>query len=187
MRAKALLPLIFGGALFAAQSPPGLRLPSDSVPTRYKLDLTLDPGKTEYSGEIAIDLDVRKATPVIWLNASKITVLAAFLEQKTKQSAHILAGGEDFVGFEFDQWLRTGSARLALRFSAHVNTTSGAGVFLGKRAEDRYLFTQFEPIDARSAFPCFDEPAYKVPWQVTLHVPATDVAVSNTNVQSEGP
>jgi hypothetical protein len=58
----------FNGALrsaFAAQQPTKFRLPTDIVPTRYKLDLTLDPGKTEFSGKIAIDLDVRKATPVI--------------------------------------------------------------------------------------------------------------------------
>lgn len=66
-----------------------------------------------------------------------------------------------------------------------MNLNAGAGIFLSKRNDDRYLFTQFEPIDARSAFPCFDEPSYKVPWQVTLHVPAAQTAVSNTPVESE--
>ena len=58
-------------------------------------------------------------------------------------------------------------------------------MFLSKRNQDRYLFTQFEPIGVRAAFPCFDEPAYKVPWQITLHIPPKDVAVANTNIQSE--
>ena len=31
----------------------------------------------------------------------------------------------------------------------------------------RNAYTFFEPIDGRRAFPCFDEPAYKVPWQLT--------------------
>src|SRR4029077_11714727 len=39
----------------------------------------------------------------------------------------------------------------------------------------------------RRAFPCFDEPSYKVPWQVTLNVPSDDGAFSNTAVLSEGP
>ena len=93
--------------------------------------------------------------------------------------------GEDFVGFELDQALETGAADLAVTFTGDVNLKSGAGIFLSKRNDDRYLFTQFEPIDARSAFPCFDEPSFKVPWQVTLHVPAGLVAVSNTPIQSE--
>ncbi len=33
---------------------------------------------------------------------------------------------------------------------------------------DWYIFTQFEPLGARRVFPCFDEPSFKVPWQLTL-------------------
>ena len=42
-----------------------------------------------------------------------------------------------------------------------------------------YAFTQFEPIDARRAFPCFDEPGFKTPFDVTLTVPAGSVAFAN--------
>jgi alanyl aminopeptidase len=51
--------------------------------------------------------------------------------------------------------------------------------------EDWYAYTQFEAIDARRAFPCFDEPSWKVPWRLTLRVPEKDTAVSNTPVASE--
>ncbi len=40
--------------------------------------------------------------------------------------------------------------------------------------------TQFEAISARRAFPCFDEPGYKTPWEITLRVPDGLVAVANT-------
>ena len=45
------------------------------------------------------------------------------------------------------------------------------------------MFTQFEDIDAREAFPCWDEPEFKIPWQLTLHVPKDLVAVSNTPIE----
>lgn len=45
--------------------------------------------------------------------------------------------------------------------------------------------TQFEPTFARQAFPCFDEPGFKAPWQLTLRVPRDATPVSNTPVVSE--
>jgi aminopeptidase N len=50
------------------------------------------------------------------------------------------------------------------------------------RVEDggkNYAFTQFEPIGARLAFPCFDEPGFKVPFEIALTVPKDLVALSN--------
>lgn len=183
---KSLFLLAFACTLFAAPQPPALRLPTDVVPVRYNLDLTLDPAKTDFSGVVTIELKVRKATGIVWLNQSSLTVSSATAEQAgAKPAVKIVPGGDDFVGFEFPQPLSPGEARLRVEFTGKVNLKAGAGIFLSKRNDDRYLYTQFEPIDARTAFPCFDEPGFKVPWQVTLHVPANQVAVSNTPVQSE--
>ena len=39
--------------------------------------------------------------------------------------------------------------------------------------------TQFEASDARRCFPCWDEPALKATFTITLNVPADRVALSN--------
>ena len=45
---------------------------------------------------------------------------------------------------------------------------------------NHYMFsTQFEPTDARRAFPCWDEPNLKASFDVTLEVPDDLVALSN--------
>ena len=59
------------------------------------------------------------------------------------------------------------------------------GLFRKKDGDDWYVFSQFEPTEARRAFPCFDEPAYKVPWQLTIHAPKGNSVVSNTPIVSE--
>jgi len=185
---RTLFLLTFAGALFAAPQPPAFRLPSEAVPARYKLELTLNPAQDTFSGIVTIDLKVRQQTSVVWLNASHLNVSAATLEQNgSKLAARVVPGGEDFVGFEFDHPLAVGEAQLRVEYTGQVNLKSSAGIFLSKRNDDRYLFTQFESIDARSAFPCFDEPSYKVPWQLTVHIPASQSAVSNTLVESETP
>jgi alanyl aminopeptidase len=47
------------------------------------------------------------------------------------------------------------------------------------------VYSQFEPTDARRAFPCFDEPRFKTPWQLTLHVKQDQLAASNTPIESQ--
>jgi cytosol alanyl aminopeptidase len=170
----------------AAPTPPALRLNHDVEPRHISLDLKLDPGHDSYTGSVTIALVVNKPVNVFWLNATDLKVASAELKTASgTKTARIVPGGDDFVGFEFDAALATGPATLELSYSGDVNTKSSSGIFLSRNKDDRYLYTQFEPIDARRAFPCFDEPGFKIPWRITLHVPQQDVAVSNTGVESE--
>ena len=55
-----------------------------------------------------------------------------------------------------------------LVYTGKLSSSDVNGATRQKEGGDWYAFTQFEPIDARRAFPCFDEPTFKVPWQLTL-------------------
>ena len=79
----------------------------------------------------------------------------------------------------------SGKGVLHVAYQGKISRNSSAGVFQLKEDREWYVYSQFEPTDARRAFPCFDEPSFKVPWQMTLHVPKDDLALSNTPVQSE--
>jgi alanyl aminopeptidase len=85
-------------------------------------------------------------------------------------------------------WLNQEKIKISsaiIRYTGEVISKNSSGVFRQQENNDWYLFTQFEPTDARAAFPCFDEPSYKTPWQLTLHVPSSDTAISNTPIDSE--
>src|SRR6202007_2786290 len=55
-------------------APPSLRLPSGARPTHYEVTLTVVPGEAKASGEIAIDVELERPHPVLWLNADDVTV-----------------------------------------------------------------------------------------------------------------
>jgi alanyl aminopeptidase len=173
---------------FAADTPPKTRLAEvqDVQPTSYKADLTLDPTKDTFSGSLTIQLQVVKPAQTIWLNQEKISIKSAVLTaQGVQHKASMVPGGDDFVGISFDGPIPAGAAVLAIQYSGEVVSKNSSGIFRQQEGGNWYLFTQFEPTDARAAFPCFDEPSYKTPWQITLHVPAIDAAISNTPPASE--
>ena len=173
---------------FAADSPPKTRLAEveDIQPTSYKVDLTLDPGKDTYSGSISIRMQVNKPVETIWLNQEKLSIKSAVLTSRgVEHRANIIPGGDNFVGLTFDAPIPADAATLAIDYSGEVITKNSIGIFRQQESGNWYLFSQFEATDARAAFPCFDEPSYKTPWQLTLHVPAGNAAISNTPVESE--
>jgi alanyl aminopeptidase len=173
---------------WAADTPPKTRLSEvqDVQPASYKADLTLDPAKDTFSGSLSIQLQVVKATRTIWLNQEKISIKSAVLTaQGIQHQARMVPGGDDFVGISFDGPIPAGAAVLAIQYAGEVVSKNSSGIFRQEEGGNWYLFTQFEPTDARAAFPCFDEPSYKTPWQITLHVPSGDAAISNTPPTSE--
>ena len=175
-------------ALPAADGPPKTRLSEveNIVAKSYRADLTLDPEKIAFSGSITIQMDIQQPLQTLWLNQEKITIQTAVLTAGGKQlKAAIIPGGADFVGLHFDAPLKTGAAAVTIRYTGVVEEKNSSGIFRQQESGNWYLYTQFEASDARAAFPCFDEPSYKTPWQLTLHVPQQNSAISNTRPATE--
>ncbi len=187
-RAAAMAPAapVAPVAPVAPPEPPQLRLPTGVSPIRYAAELTLVPSEEKFTGEIALDLELREPTSLLWLNASGLTIAEAALTVNGERiAARVVPGGEDFVGFLFDRQVPKGAARMIVRYAGVISTVNADGLFRQQEGGDGYLFSQFEASDARRAFPCFDEPSYKVPWTLTLHVKREHAAVSNTPVVAE--
>ena len=164
-----------------AQQPPEFRLPGTVRPVQYSAELTVVPAQDSFSGIIDIGLEVRESTALIWLNASGLTIRQASLTQGGDTlAARVVAGGSDFAGFALERPVSPGAGVLHVVYSGQISSRSSAGIFRNQVGGEWYAFTQFEAIDARRAFPCFDEPSFKVPWQLTLHVKREHMALSNT-------
>ncbi|HWZ86171.1 MAG TPA: M1 family metallopeptidase, partial [Thermoanaerobaculia bacterium] len=170
-----------------APEPPKLRLPTDAAePTGYAVELSIDPARDAFKGTVAADLRFKKKATLLWLNATGLQVTkasATFADRTVEVTA--APSGDDFLAFTFARPVGPGAVRLTVEYTGKLDETSTQGVFRQKDGEDWYAFSQFETTDARRAFPCFDEPAYKVRWQLTLRIPASATAVSNTPIESD--
>ena len=159
--------------------PPTLRLPAGVRSLRQSVELVLDPDALPYTGTVEIELELAAHTPVVWLNAEALEVRTATLGGGP---ARVVAGGADVVGLVPDRPLPPGQVTLRASFAGTISRQREEGVFAMNEGGAWYVFTQFEAVSARRAFPCFDEPAYKIPWQLTLRVPRGRSAFSNTKV-----
>ena len=87
---------------------------------------------------------------------------------------------------KFARELPAGPVTLEIAFTGILNDKL-RGFYLSKSKTRSYGVTQFEATDARRAFPCFDEPALKATFDVTLVVDAGDTAISNTKLIADTP
>ena len=152
------------------------RLPPHVRPKRYVLTLTPDLDSFTFTGDETVEVEVDEPTDRILLNAAELQVSAAnvTLADGTVLAAHDIAHDEDAetVALRFDRPVPVGSASLSVQFTGILNDQL-RGFYRSQYTDadgaTRYLATtQFEPTDARRAFPCWDEPARKATFQVTL-------------------
>ncbi len=169
-------------------------LPVNVLPSRYQI--WLQPNFTEFSfaGEETIEVEVMEPTSQIQLNSVEIDIQSATLSHggnSLPASEISFDTKRETATLSFDESIPAGAASLKLVFSGELNDKLRGfyrSQYAGPDGETRYLAaTQFEATDARRAFPCWDEPAHKARFQVTLVVPDHLVALSNTPVAEEIP
>jgi alanyl aminopeptidase len=165
---------------------PTLRLPELARPTRIDAELTIRPEAESFQGRVEIALEVERRTALLWLNANRLEIASARLRAGGEEiAAELVDGGDQFVGFRFPRELARGAATLVVDYTGKLDPLETEGLFHQQYQGDWYVFTQFESIFARRAFPCFDEPSYRAVWRLALTVPEALVAVSNTPVVAE--
>ncbi len=159
-----------------------LRLGTDVVPTSQSIMLTVDPRKDDFTGSVKVDLDVKKATSSFRFHAEDLTITSLDL---SGAEASFAKGEEGTVLVTTKAPLKPGKYVLNVSFDNKFNRQAVGLYKMLTKDKEPYLFTQMEAIDARRAFPVWDEPAFKIPYQLTVTIPAEYDAVANAPVASE--
>ena len=165
---------------------PRVRLPSHIKPERYNLTLKPDLESFTFAGKEIIDIAINKKVKSITLHSKDIKIeTAEIISGKSAQFADkiIYDDKAETATFIFKKIINKGKAKLSIVFEGIINDHL-RGFYRSRYTLDGKIkhlaTTQFEATDARRAFPCFDEPAHKAIFDVSLIIPGSHTAISNT-------
>jgi alanyl aminopeptidase len=164
------------------EAPPTTRLPADTHPLRYQITLELLPERPVYKGQVAIEVALDRPRETLWLHQQNLRPSKV---QVVRPNAEPLVGTLEtrsptgLTALKLAQPVGPGVVRVEIAFEADVGKRL-SGLYRAEAGGEPYLYTQFEAISAREAFPCFDEPRFKTPFEITLRVRPEHVAISNT-------
>jgi puromycin-sensitive aminopeptidase len=163
-----------------------VRLSPTVRPSHYNLTLHPDLQTFTYSGKEEISIQILKSTKTIILHSKELHVSNCHIQngKKVVYAKNISYDTQsETVIFAFTESIPVGKTKLVLSFEGKISDTL-RGFYKSSYVidgETKYIATtQFEPTDARRAFPCFDEPEHKAIFDVSLVVHEKHTAISNT-------
>lgn len=153
-----------------------------AVPRAYRASFRLE--KEAFSGEVEIDLDVREEVSTVWLHAKGLQLEQAVFTGPRASKASVVPddraehteGQADLVGVRAPSPLPVGPATMRISFRGSYGARAG---LLKPKNGNGIMFLDLEPNDTRAVVPCFDEPRFKAPWEISLDVEADLEVASN--------
>ncbi|XP_050095016.1 aminopeptidase N-like [Anopheles aquasalis] len=176
------------------------RLPKTSVPIHYDVHLTTDIHRNErtFTGTVAIKLQVIEPTDTLvlhqrglQLSSAKISSLLAGIDGPPTAIGDVTFATETqraHLSLTAPRVLLAGYYLVEIEYSGRLSTDDDGfyvSSYVADSGERRYLATtQFESTSARRAFPCYDEPALKATFTITITHGALYSAISNMPQES---
>ncbi|KAF5204789.1 Aminopeptidase m1 [Thalictrum thalictroides] len=170
------------------------RLPKFAIPKRYDLKLKPDLVACTFTGTVEIKIEIVSDTKFLVLNASQLefdhtsiyfTNPEACYSKEYRPSDINFVEEDEILVLGFDEDLPIGEGTLYIAFKGILNDRMKGfyrSTYEHNGEKKNMAVTQFEPADARQCFPCWDEPAAKATFKITVEVPAELMALSNMPV-----
>jgi aminopeptidase N len=155
-------------------------LPRGAKPVAYDLQLTILPENARFSGHTVIDMDLSTPTTMLWINGKDLSVsrVEAHVAATVATGRYVQVDQNGVARIDFDRTLPAGRISLQIDYDAPFATGSH-GLYHVKVGDSWYAWSNDEPTEARTIFPCFDEPGFKTPFTVSIATTPGITAVSN--------
>ncbi|MFI4889494.1 MAG: M1 family aminopeptidase [Steroidobacterales bacterium] len=171
-------------APFSFDSTPG-RLPKDVVPLAYTIGITPDAKALTIAGTESVVLEFRNATATVQFDSLNERLTDVRLDGRPVKST-VSDDDRQLTTVTLPRAARAGRHTLSFAYTGKIERAARGLFAQDYRLPDGttalMLSTQFESIDARRMFPCWDEPAFRATFAVRTTLPAAWTAVSNMPV-----
>jgi puromycin-sensitive aminopeptidase len=164
-----------------------VRLSKNIIPIKYDIQLQPDLENFIFEGIETITLFILRKTKSIILHSKELEIETVNIQiNKERIFAEKIFYDEkkETATFLFSKNVPIKkNIKLTLVFRGILNEKMRGfyrSKYIFKEKEHYIATTQFESTDARRAFPCFDEPAHKAIFHVSLIVPKGKTTISNT-------
>ncbi|XP_059274265.1 leucyl-cystinyl aminopeptidase isoform X1 [Mustela nigripes] len=182
---RLIQPLATNGKVFPWAQ---VRLPTTIMPLRYELNLHPNLTLMTFKGSVTISLQALQATWNIVLhstghNISRVTFMSAVSSQEKQVEVLEYPFHEQIAIVAPETLLEGHNYTLKIEYSANISSSYYGfyGISYTDESNEKKYFaaTQFEPLAARSAFPCFDEPGFKATFIIRIIRDEQYTALSN--------
>ncbi|XP_059049755.1 aminopeptidase N [Achroia grisella] len=170
-----------------------VRLPNNIKPDRYYIELTpyIFEGNFTFHGKTSIVLTVKNDTQQVTFHSVELNFTSIELfEQSEGKALKITRRSEDvprqFCIITLAETLKAGQQYvLNITYTGILNDNLHGfyrSSYEEKNVTKWIAVTQFQATDARRAFPCWDEPALKARFTISIARPVYMTSVSNMNI-----
>ncbi len=165
------------------------RLPRFVLPQHYDLTVTPDLANERFAGDETIVVNVQRPVTTITLHAAEIRFSEVTIQPAggAPQTATVKTDEkEETATFTVAEPLPVGPAAIHIKYDGILNRQL-RGFYIGQANGKKYLASQMESVDARRAFPSFDEPDMKATFRINVIADEKLNVISNSAVESETP
>lgn len=163
------------------------RLPQSIRPLSYSLTLNPDLNSMTFNGHIVITMFVRHNTKHIVLHSSSLNISKATLKLSDGDATPVTVleyEPHQQIAVKLTEELKADQKYiLTLDYAAELSHSYGGfynSSYTDKDGNKKVLAaTQFEPLSARKAFPCFDEPSFKATFHIKISRKEDYITLSN--------